>query len=199
MYKTENELQQLPFPDQRAVIKSYLTWNFWLYLIFFVLHIASLVVLIQLGAISKILLNGWLAACFLIAGIKLRGMEDRLSKQDLTHPSFKKFVEGFMCLNWLIIAINVGGLVYLSVYLFILNNGDDDSANQTWVWPLISASHILAIIPFFYQVSKQKDLNRCLLEIQSNGDPSTDQVIFFGGDSQSQEGGGFKDLGDDKS
>ena len=186
MYQKQNNQQQLSCPAERAKVKSYLVTNFWLYLILSVLHFGSFTYLYRLGNTQKSVFSVFYGIIFIVAAIRTKGVENRLTQPQIGDEKFKKTVEGLMCLNWVIIIINAGALIFILIFVVILKKADQTAGNNYGMWPIIAgATHTIAVIIFVYQITKHKDINGCLVKIRAEGDLIPDQM------GASQSGYGF--------
>ena len=193
MQQKQND-KLLPSSLSRTIVKSYLGCNLCLYISFCVLHIASLINLVRLRAYSKIYTDILSALFFLIGAILTKRAQNKL---DLP-PNLRlnRAVVGLMCLNWVILTLHVAGLIVIFVYMGIINSSPQDHAPDNRFLALIAGIQIVVIIPFVYQVTQHKAMNKSLVEIVTAGKtgPDSDQASFSKADQgEFDPGYGFGD------
>ena len=194
MYQKQLNQQQLSCPLQRAAIRGYLNCNFWLYVVFFVLHTISVINLLRLGDHTHIYPSIGFGIVFLIGAIRSKRTEKQLDEA-YVNPLFKTSVERLMCLNWVLIIINLLGFIFIVVALILISLNDQATGDKYGVWPLTAAVQVLVFIPFAFQAARHKVINQSLLELISaeHAAAASDQVSFTNEQAQPGQGYGFEE------
>ena len=184
-----NNVQQLPYPIQRAKIRGYLVCNYWIYLIYAAIHIVILINLATSGYQQNLFWNIFFAIYFFLSAIRTKDAQSKLQQPGTAFPVLSKAVKLVMARNYVIVFINIFGLVIALIVLVIINWGTSYMGYIFRWWGILFGIDAVGLIPFFFQISRHKVIMQCLNEIGGTGAPgaiSADQASFM-----NQPQGGF--------
>ena len=161
-----NNLEQLSFPVQRATLRSYLTCNYWVYLLYSSCNIVALIYLISAGASFNTSYPNIIYALWFFAGaVNSDTVRKRLNQPDISTPLFRKQMKGVMRWNWYVIIIQCIAVVLVVGVLIGVTRDSFDSEWYVRLSIFVGVGGLIVMIPFIIQVSRHKTMNQVLDEI----------------------------------
>ena len=191
MYQKQNNRHELSCPLQRSTIRGFLGCSFCIYLFFWILYILSFINLVRLGEYSKIYPTAGFAVVFLIAAIWSKTAQNQLAESDLSGPSFKKKIDGVICMNTVLIVLNVVTFLILLFFLVVAHLKSEYKEENNMYLPLMTTLALLQLFPFIILAMRHKEVKKCLLEVIMAAPVSADQVSLANGQGLGRPGYGF--------
>ena len=195
MYQqTNNSTQQRPFPAQRAKINRFLVCTYLIFLIYAAIHFMCLIYLVTSGDTQHIYPNTFFVVYFFISAIRTKDTQVKWKKGNTTFKALRKSVNQVMIRNCVVIFINIAVLFITFVVLVAVYLHTSSFNYILELWGIIALVDAVAMIPFYFLISRQKAITECLYEmdpdrpIPNNGHASFTNQSQSGDVSLSQQG-----------
>ena len=171
---------ELSFPAQRKTILSYLTCNYWIYIIYSSMNIVCLINFISSRApLNYYTPNSIYALWFFIGATNAKSVFKMLQEPEIRVTILKRSMKEVMRWNWYLIATQCFAAGTLSAILIWASWDTSEFAWNLRLSAMIVTGVLLNLIPFYIQVFRHKTINQALEEIVAGGvGVAADQASF---------------------
>ena len=176
-----NNVPQLPFPEQRKILLSYFTCNYWIYIVYCALNVVCVVNLLSFGSNVRAIAPNFIYAIWFFTGASNNQFVRKglMTEYNISGARFRNKMKEAMRWHWYLIITQCLAAGLLSAFLIWNSQGTPDFGWNLKLSGIMVGGVLINLIPFFIQVSRHRTINQAIEEIGTGGGGvAADQASF---------------------